>query len=95
MGEVDKTYQIIKEVKVWPQSYWRSFKLANLCASVDDFESSIKWLIYEPHHSFIPWVSGMPQYEKLANKPQFLKFVADLNLPKESIEENRGRSILE
>jgi|GEM_PF-929163 len=81
LGEVDKTFQIIEEVEAWPLSSWRSFVLSTLYASVDDFENAMKWLKYKPHHAFIPWACGMPQYQKFADEPEFQQFIADLNLP--------------
>ncbi len=45
-------------------------------------DEAFKWLAYEPHHVWIPWVAVMPFWKPLYDDPRYTEFVKQLNIPK-------------
>ena len=55
--------------------------LTVLYGALGRFDDAFKWIAYEPHHMWIPWVAVMPMWKPLHNDPRYKKFVDSLNLP--------------
>jgi len=45
-------------------------------------DEAFKWLEYEPHHLWIPWVAVFPMWKPIHSDPRYTEFVKRLNLPK-------------
>ena len=80
-GHRDKAEKILSEIESYPMSSWFALGLAVLYGALGKNDEAFKWIAYEPHHVWIPWVAAMPMWKPLYNDPRHGKFVKELNLP--------------
>ena len=78
----DKAEKILNELENSEINSWFAMGLAVLYGALGRNDDAFKWIAYEPHHVWIPWVSVMPMWKPLYNDPRYEKFVKRLNLPK-------------
>jgi len=72
---------ILNELKNAPVSNWNAVGLSVLHGALGNMDEAFKWLAYEPHHLWVPWVAIMPMWNSLHDDPRHEEFVKNLNLP--------------
>lgn len=60
---------------------WNAFGLVVLSSHLGDFDAAFRWLRYEPHHAWVPWVRNAPWTRHLRDDPRFQRFLQRLELP--------------
>lgn len=78
---VEKAEKILVEVEKFEKNGWIAMGLAVIYGALGRIEDAFKWIAFEPHHLWIPWVAVMPMWKPLHNDPRFKKFVKNLKLP--------------
>ena len=58
------------------QAFWLMWAHTNL----GDLDEAYRWLTYERHHAWIPWVRVEPQFEPLRRHPRFPEALRRMNL---------------
>ncbi|MDX2431610.1 MAG: helix-turn-helix domain-containing protein [Bacteroides sp.] len=81
-GFPDKAEIILKELEKSEMSGWNALALAVIYGALGRFDEAFKWIKYEPHHVWIPWIAVMPMWKPLYADPRHAAFVKNLNLPK-------------
>lgn len=64
-----------------PPSSWNAIGLVVLNTALGDYDEAFRWLDYEPHHAWVPWLTVDPMLIAPRNDPRFAAFVARLKLP--------------
>ena len=77
----NKAEEILKALENAGVNSWNAMGLAVLYGALGRFDEAFKWIAYEPHHMWIPWVAVMPWWKPLHKDPRHKKFVESLNLP--------------
>ena len=78
----DEAEKILNELEKTEKNGWNALGLAVLYGALGLNDEAFKWIGYEPHHVWIPWVSAMPMWKPLHDDPRFDDFVKRLNLPR-------------
>ncbi|MDB4584901.1 helix-turn-helix domain-containing protein, partial [Draconibacterium sp.] len=73
--------KILNELENSEINSWFAMGLAVLYGALGRNDDAFKWIAYEPHHVWIPWVSAMPMWKPLYDDARYEKFVKRLNLP--------------
>lgn len=81
-GHRDEAVKILNQLEKTELSGWNAVGLTVLYGALGMFDESFKWIGYEPHHVWIPWIAVMPLWKPLHNDPRHRDFVKKLNLPK-------------
>ena len=81
-GHIDKAEKILLELEEAEVSNWNAVGLAVLYGALGRNDEAFKWIAYEPHHIWIPWVTVMPMWKPLHDDARYEEFVKNLNLPK-------------
>ena len=61
---------------------WNALGRAVMHGALGNYDEAFKWIAYEPHHVWIPWVAVMPMWKPLYDDPRYTEFVTQLNIPK-------------
>jgi TolB-like protein/Flp pilus assembly protein TadD len=80
-GHREKAEKILKEVENGPIVSWTAMGLAALYGALGKYDLAFKWLTYEPHHAWIPWVAVMPMWESLYKDPRYETFIRKFKFP--------------
>ena len=81
-GHQDKARIILKDLENTEISGWNAMGLAVIYGALGRYDEAFKWITYEPHHVWIPWIAVMPMWKPLYADPRHAAFVKNLNLPK-------------
>ncbi len=81
-GHRDEAVKILNQLENTELSGWNALGLAVLYGALGMFDEAFKWIGYEPHHVWIPWIAVMPIWKPLHSDPRHSDFVKKLNLPK-------------
>ena len=81
-GHRDDAEKILKELEKSELSGWNALGLAVMYGALGMNDEAFKWIAYEPHHVWIPWVAAMPMWKPLYGDVRHGEFVKRLNLPK-------------
>ncbi len=81
-GHRDEALKILNQLEKTELSGWNALGLAVLYGALGMFDEAFKWIAYEPHHVWIPWVAVMPMWKPLYSDPRHAAYVKKLNLPK-------------
>lgn len=81
-GHRDKAEKILAQLESLEMNSWFAMGLAVMYGALGRYDDAFKWLEYEPHHLWIPWVAVMPMWKPLYSDPRHAEFVKRLNLPK-------------
>jgi pentatricopeptide repeat protein len=60
---------------------WRAFWRAINHAWLGELDEAFKWLEYEPHHIFVPWVRVLDWADPLRRDPRFSAQLERMRLP--------------
>jgi tetratricopeptide (TPR) repeat protein len=82
-GHLDEAEKILKELEKSELSGWNALGLAVLYGALGMNDEAFKWIAYEPHHVWIPWVAAMPMWKPLYGDVRHEEFVKRLNLPRQ------------
>ena len=80
-GHRAEAEQILTALENAPVSNWNAVGLSVLYGALGKMDEAFKWLAYEPHHLWVPWVAVMPMWNSLHEDPRHKEFVSQLNLP--------------
>ena len=81
-GKREKAEKILAQLETLDMNNWFAMGLAVLYGALGRNDDAFKWLEYEPHHLWIPWVAVFPMWKPIHNDPRYAEFVKRLNLPK-------------
>jgi TolB-like protein/class 3 adenylate cyclase/Tfp pilus assembly protein PilF len=81
VGRRDAARRILTELKRETVTAWTALQRAHLHAALDEKDEAFRWLAYEPHHAFLPWVRVNPNLEPLHDDPRFLDLLDRMGLP--------------
>lgn len=80
-GHREKAEAVLAQLERLEMNSWFAMGLAVLYGALGRNDEAFKWLEYEPHHLWIPWVAVMPMWKPLYSDPRYARFVKKLNLP--------------
>lgn len=81
-GKRDEAEKILAEMNKLKVNSWIAYGFIVLNAALNKKDEAFKWLAYEPHHEWLPWVAVLPWFNNLHGDPRFDAFVKKLNFPK-------------
>ncbi len=74
--------KILNELQKSGINNWNAVGLSVIYGALGQMDEAFKWLAYEPHHMWIPWVTTMPIWKPLRDDPRYEKFIRKFNFPK-------------
>jgi len=81
-GHRDEAFKVLRQLEKAELSGWNALGLAVIYGALGMYDEAFKWIGYEPHHVWIPWVAVMPMWKPLYNDPRYAEYVKNMNLPK-------------
>jgi len=54
---------------------WIAFGIAGIYCALGDLDEASKWMTYEPHHAWVPWLSVMPMTKPVRHEARFSDFM--------------------
>ncbi|MCK4853975.1 MAG: tetratricopeptide repeat protein, partial [Bacteroidales bacterium] len=81
-GHRDEAEKILNELEKSEVNPFNALGLTIMYGALGKMDEAFKWLAYEPHSAWLPWVAVIPSWSKLIhNDPRFEDFLKRLNLP--------------
>jgi hypothetical protein len=80
-GRIQDARKVLGDLEAAPPSPFRAWSLAALHTELGNLDEALKWLEFEPHHAFVPWVRVDPLFAPLRKAPGFAQFLDRLKLP--------------
>jgi TolB-like protein/Tfp pilus assembly protein PilF len=80
-GRLQEAREVLAKLEAAPVTPFGAWGLANLHSQLGNLEQAIKWLEYEPHHAFVPWMRVAPELVPLRNTPGFSRMLERMKLP--------------
>ena len=80
-GREDEARTLMAELEGQQVREWGAFWLMWFHTSVGELDEAYRWMTYEPHHVWVPWVRVGPQFEPLRSHPRFPEALRRMNLP--------------
>ena len=80
-GHRAEAEKILSELENTELSGWNALGLAVIYGALGRYDEAFKWIGYEPHHVWVPWVAVMPMWKPLYNDPRHAEYIKNLNLP--------------
>lgn len=77
----EEAEKILHELENAPISNWNAVGLSVIHGALGNMDEAFRWVAFEPHHLWIPWVACMPIWEPLQVDPRWEIFVEELDLP--------------
>ena len=77
----EEAEKILKELLHSKINSWNAMGIAAIYGALGRMDDAFKWLTYEPHHAWVPWMTVMPMGKPLLNEPRFQDFIRLWNLP--------------
>jgi TolB-like protein/Flp pilus assembly protein TadD len=74
--------KILKELQKSETNNWNAVGLSVIYGALGQMDEAFKWLAYEPHHMWVPWVTAMPIWKPLRDDPRYEEFIRKFNFPK-------------
>lgn len=60
---------------------WTAFGIAGIYCALGIMDEAGKWMAYEPHHAWVPWLSVMPMTKPVRHEGRFSEFMKLWQLP--------------
>lgn len=80
-GREQAARAVLAELDAMPTTPWRAYWKAVLNARLGNLDAAFRWLAYEPHHAFVPWIRVDPWVRHLLeDDPRFAEFLARVGL---------------
>jgi TolB-like protein/Flp pilus assembly protein TadD len=77
-GDAVRLLDQLDQEKTTPwTAFWRVVNHANL----GELDEALRWLDYEPHHAWLPWVRFLDWAEPLRRDPRFAARIERMNVP--------------
>lgn len=81
-GHRDEAEKILNELEKTEVNTFNAMGLTILYGSLGKMDEAFKWLAYEPHAAWLPWIAVIPSWSNsLPDDPRFENFLERLNLP--------------
>ena len=80
-GKISEAEEVLKRMDAMKPNPFIALGHVMLSSALNDKDEAFKWLAYEPHHMWVPWVTVMDWGSNLHGDPRFDEFVKKLNLP--------------
>jgi TolB-like protein len=77
----EEAEKILHALENAPISNWNAVGLSVIHGALGNMDEAFRWVAYEPHHMWIPWVACMPMWDPLHADPRWKEFVEALDLP--------------
>ncbi|MEN8120086.1 MAG: caspase family protein [Bacteroidota bacterium] len=78
----DEAEKILKELEKTETTSWTALGRAVVYGALGKMDEAYKWLDYEPHHAWVPWITCMPFWKPLRDDPRYKDFIKRFNIPK-------------
>jgi len=72
--------QVLKDLLDSKIISWNAMGIAAIHGALGNFDEAFKWLTYEPHHAWVPWMKVMPMGKPLHKDARFTEFLRLWNL---------------
>ena len=79
-GKISEAEEVLKRMDAMKPNPFIALGHVMLSSALNDKDEAFKWLAYEPHHMWLPWVAVMDWGSNLHGDPRFDEFVKKLNL---------------
>jgi hypothetical protein len=80
-GRIEEARRILAELQARPRTSYNAWALSVLHAALGDLDEAFKWIAYEPHHAWVPWVRVEPHAAGLWDDPRFRSLMDRMKLP--------------
>ena len=80
-GRRDDAVRLLEELGRQKTTPWTAFWQVVSRASLGEIDEAFRWLDYEPHHSWLPWVRSLDWAETLHRDPRFPAQLERMHLP--------------
>ena len=80
-GRKDEALKIVAELEKEEATPFRAYGLARLYAALGEKDEAFRWLAYEPHSIFLPWIRTNPVFKPMRDDPRFKELLRMMNLP--------------
>ena len=78
----DEAEKILNELEKSEVTSWSAMGISVIYGALGKNDEAFKWMAYEPHHAWIPWVAVLPFWKPLHDDVRWKEFVTQLNIPK-------------
>ena len=79
-GHKKEAIRILDELLAQPASGWNAIGIAGILGNLGQMEEAYKWMGYEPHHGWVPFLTVMPMGKPFRNDERFNEFRKRWNL---------------
>ncbi|MCK4345528.1 MAG: caspase family protein [Bacteroidales bacterium] len=81
-GHIEEAEKILNELEESELTSWNAVGLSVIYGALGKMDEAFKWLAYEPHHAWVPWVTVLPIWKPLRADPRYEEFIKQFNIPK-------------
>jgi len=79
----EEARRILNELLEDRISSWTAMGIAVIHGALGNLDEAFKWVKYEPHHAWIPWISVMPMGKSFRSDKRFMELVRHWNIPEQ------------
>jgi TolB-like protein/Flp pilus assembly protein TadD/predicted Ser/Thr protein kinase len=80
-GRTEEARKMLDELNKMKTGPMRAFWKAQIYAYLGENDEAFRWLRFEPHHAWVPWVRVLDWLEPLKKDPRFPDLLRHMNLP--------------
>lgn len=80
-GYIKEGKAVLHELEAMPINAWRALCMANMYASLGDYDKAFEYWNYKDKHAWYPWLRVRIFNNDIGADPRFLKIIRDMNLP--------------
>jgi tetratricopeptide (TPR) repeat protein len=80
-GRRDDAARVLDELKRQKTTPWTAFWRVVNHAQLGEIDEAFRWLDYEPHHAWVPWVRSLDWADPMRRDPRFPARLERMNLP--------------
>jgi tetratricopeptide (TPR) repeat protein len=83
-GRIEEGKKILKDLETKYDtipSSWGALKRAQMYTALGDYDNAFKWMAFEPHHHFAPWIRIFVNDTLFIQDPRFKALMRRMNLP--------------
>ena len=77
----DEAEVILNELLIAEITSWSAMGIARIFGALGKMDDAMKWLAYEPHHAWIPWITAVRSWKPKYEDKRYDDFVLRLNIP--------------
>jgi len=79
-GHKKEATRILDELLAQPANSWNAFGITGVLGNLGRMEEAYKWMEYEPHHAWVPFLTVIPMGKPFRNDERFNEFRKRWNL---------------